>query len=189
MNTHTNDKVIKNKLGLLNLAQELGNISRACKVMGYSRDSFYRYRDLYFENGMEGLKEISRKKPILRILTDRGSEYKGNREHHEYEFYLTIEDIDHTFTKTRSPQTNGICERFHKTILNEFYQVVFWKQIYQSIDYLQEDLDDYLDEYNYERTHQGKRCMGLTPMECFMQNKHLAQVKMIGFDNNNTTTN
>ena len=64
MNIHTNDKVIKNKLGLLNLAQELGNISRACKVMGYSRDSFYRYRDLYRENGMEGLKEISRKKPI-----------------------------------------------------------------------------------------------------------------------------
>ena len=127
--------------------------------------------------------------PLLCILTDRGSEYKGNREHHEYEFYLTIEDIDHTFTKTRSPQTNGICERFHKTILNEFYQVVFRKKIYQSIDELQKDLDGYLDEYNYERTHQGKRCMGLTPMECFMQNKHLAQVKMIGFDNNNTTTN
>ena len=53
--------------------------------------------------------------PLLRILTDRGTEYCGNREHHEYQLYLAIENIDHTKTKARSPQTNGICERFHKT--------------------------------------------------------------------------
>jgi len=50
--------------------------------------------------------------PLLRVLTDRGSEYCGNREHHEYALYLELEDIAHTRTKARPPQTNGICERF-----------------------------------------------------------------------------
>ena len=70
---------------------------------------------------------------LLRILTDRGSEYCGNREHHEYQLYLSIEDVDHTKTKVKSPQTNGICERFHKTILNEFYQIAFRKKVYQTL--------------------------------------------------------
>ena len=59
---------------------------------------------------------------MLRILTDRGTEYCGNRETHDYQLYLAVNDIDHTRTKARSPQTNGICERLHKTILQEFYQ-------------------------------------------------------------------
>ena len=50
---------------------------------------------------------------LLRVLTDRGSEFCGNPERHEYELYLAVEDIDHSRTKTKSPQTNGICERFH----------------------------------------------------------------------------
>ena len=63
--------------------------------------------------------------PLLRILTDRGSEFCGNRETHEYVLYLDIENIEHTRTKTKSPQTNGICERFHQTIQNEFYASTF----------------------------------------------------------------
>ena len=55
------------------------------------------------------------------MLTDRGTEYCGNPEHHEYELYLALEDINHSRTKTKSPQTNGIVERFHKTVLDEFY--------------------------------------------------------------------
>jgi transposase InsO family protein len=74
-------------------------------------------------------------------LTDRGTEYCGNPEHHEYELYLAVEDIDHSRTKTKSPQTNGICERFHKTVLNDFYRVAFRKNLYTSIEDLQEDLD------------------------------------------------
>ena len=62
---------------------------------------------------------------LLRVLTDRGSEYCGNPERHEYELYLAVEDIDHSRTKTKSPQTNGICERFHKTVLNEFDRIAF----------------------------------------------------------------
>ena len=104
---------------------------------------------------------------LLRMLTDRGTEYKGSREHHEYELYLSIEDMEHTFTKAKSPQTNGICERFHKTIQQEFYAVAFRKKIYTSIEELQNDLDEWLYHYNNERTHQGKNCEGMTPMECF----------------------
>ena len=74
---------------------------------------------------------------LLRVLTDRGSEYCGNPERHECELYLAVEDIDHSRTKTKSPQTNGICERFHKTVLNEFYRVAFRKKVYRSIDELQ----------------------------------------------------
>ena len=61
------------------------------------------------------------------MLTDRGTEYCGNPEHHDYELYLAVEDIDHSRTKTKSPQTNGIVERFHKTMLNEFYRIAFGK--------------------------------------------------------------
>jgi transposase InsO family protein len=66
---------------------------------------------------------------LSRVLTDRGAEYCG-RESHEYELYLAVEDIDHSRTKTKSPQTNGICERFHRTVLEEFYRVAFRKKIY-----------------------------------------------------------
>jgi transposase InsO family protein len=68
--------------------------------------------------------------PLLRVLTDRGTEYCGNPEHHPYELYLAIEDIEHTRTKTKHPQTNGICERLHKTMLNEFYRVTLRKKLY-----------------------------------------------------------
>lgn len=84
----------------------------------------------------------SQRLPILRILTDPGSEYCGKVENHDDELYLAINDIEHTKTKVKHPQTNGICERFHKTILQAFYQVVFRKQIYADLEPLQADLDE-----------------------------------------------
>ncbi len=85
--------------------------------------------------------------PLLRVLTDRSTEYCGQREHHEYELYLAVENIDHNRTKARQPQTNGICERFHRTIQEEFYATAFRKKLYTSLEQLQADLDDWLAEY------------------------------------------
>ena len=336
-------KIIKNKLGLLNLAEELGNVSKACRIMGFSRDTFYRYQDAVEEGGLDGLLEKSKKGPnirnrvdeateaalleitlenpalgqvrvsealkergmllsssgvrsvwlrnnlqtfkkrllaleekvakenfiltenqivalekkkaeqestgevetlhpgylgsqdtfyvgtikgvgriyqqtfvdtyskisccklyttktpitaadllndrvlplfesqqmgVLRMLTDRGTEYCGKLDSHAYELYLAINDIDHTKTKARHPQTNGICERFHKTILNEFYQITFRKKVYRGLEELQVDLDTWVKTYNENRTHHGKMCCGRTPMQTFLDGKKIWEDKV-----------
>lgn len=118
--------------------------------------------------------------PVLRILTDRGTEYCGKVEQHDYQLYLALNEIEHTKTKARHPQTNGICERFHKTILQEFYQSALRRKIYETLDALQADLDDWLDEYNYHRTHQGKMCCGRTPIETLEDGKGIWREKFVG---------
>jgi transposase InsO family protein len=118
--------------------------------------------------------------PLLRILTDRGTEFKGKREHHEYELYLQIEGIEHTKTQVRHPQTNGICERLHRTIQEEFYAVAFRKKLYTNLDEMQLDLDEWMKYYNQDRTHSGRHCYGKTPMETFKESLILARQKMIG---------
>jgi len=116
---------------------------------------------------------------LSRVLTDRGTEYCGNPEHHEYELYLAVEDIDHSRTKTKSPQTNGIVERLHKTMLNEFYRIAFRKKLYASIAELQADLDEWIRGYNEARPHQGRWCFGKTPMQTFLDAIPIAKEKMI----------
>ncbi len=116
---------------------------------------------------------------LCRVLTDRGTEYCGTSQAHEYELYLAVEDIDHSRTKARSPQTNGIVERFHKTMLNEFYQVAFRKRIYADIAQLQTDLDTWMASYNEQRPHQGRWCYGKTPMQTFVDSKPIARDKML----------
>lgn len=118
----------------------------------------------------------------LRILTDRRTEYCGKVEQYDYELYLAINDVDNTKIKAASPQTNGICERFHKTILQEFFQITFRKKLYSTLEELQADLDVWLKFYNTERTHQGKMCFGRTPLETLLDGrriwaeKNLAQI-------------
>ena len=115
---------------------------------------------------------------LSRVLTDRGTEYCGT-DRHEYELYLAVEDIDHTRTQVKSPQTNGICERFHKTVLNEFYRVAFRKKIYKTLNELQTDLDAWLSLYNEQRPHQGRWCYGKTPLQTFIDSIPLAKEKII----------
>jgi len=110
---------------------------------------------------------------LLRILTDRGTEYCGRPEHHDYQLYLAVNDIEHTKTKAYHPQTNGICERFHRTIKEEFYEITFRKKIYSDLESLQADLDAWVDDYNYERSHQGKMCCGRTPMQTLLEGRTL----------------
>jgi transposase InsO family protein len=87
--------------------------------------------------------------------------------------------VDHSRTRTKRPQTNGICERFHKTLLDEFYRVAFRKKIYRSIDELQTDLDSWIAEYNQHRSHQGRWCFGKTPMQTFLDAIPLAKEKLM----------
>ena len=117
--------------------------------------------------------------PLNRTLTDRGTEYCGSPDSHEYELYLAVENIDHTRTKVKSPQTNGIVERLHKTMLNEFYRLTFRKKIYTTLTELQLDLDEWLRYYNEERIHQGRWCYGRTPQQTFIETIPLAKEKLL----------
>lgn len=119
---------------------------------------------------------------LLRVRTDRGTEYCCKVEQHEYQLCLAVNDVDHTRTKAHSQQTNGICERFHKTILKEFYHVAFRKKIYSTIEELQADLDAWIYSYNHVRTHQGKMCCGRTPIETFEDGKRICREKSLSLN-------
>ncbi len=116
---------------------------------------------------------------VLRVLTNRGTEFCGREDMHPYELYLELNEIEHTRTKVRHPQTNGICERFHPTVQNEIYRVAFRKRIYETLEHLQTDLDECLKGYNEQRTHQGIRCQGRTPMQTFEAGQALAHDERI----------
>lgn len=115
---------------------------------------------------------------VLRVLTDRGGEYCGRKDQHMYQLFLQLQDIEHTKTKARHPQTNGSCEKLNQTIEREFYAIAFRKKLYSSLEDLQRDLDSFMNSYNKDRTNQGKRCKGRTPYETFIEGVELYQNKV-----------
>jgi len=117
-----------------------------------------RVLPFYEEHGVE----------IEHLLTDNGREYCGPMGH-PFELYLTIQQIQHRRTDIGSPETNGFCERFHRTVKEEFYAVAFRKTLYESLEQLQRDLDQYITFYNRERAHQGYRTQGRTPYQAFLR--------------------
>ena len=92
---------------------------------------------------------------------------------------LAVNDIEHTRTRIKRLQTNGICERFQKTVLNEFYRVVFRRRLFRTLDELQRDLDTWITEYNEYRQHPGYWCYGKTPLQAFLDTVSVAQEKQI----------
>ncbi len=117
--------------------------------------------------------------PLQRMLTDRGTEYCGSPERHDYALYLAVGNIDHTRTRTKSLQTNGICERVNRTLLDAFCRVTFRRKLYHSLEELQADLDEFMTYDNTERTHQRRWCYGKTPMQTFLDSVPLAKEKAL----------
>lgn len=117
--------------------------------------------------------------PLLRILTDRGTDHCASPERHQYDLSRAGEDIDHSRTKTKSPQTNGIVERCHKTALNTFYRIAFRNKLHAALAEPQEDLDEWIKSYTQERPHQGRWCYGTTPMATFPDTAHVAREKLV----------
>jgi transposase InsO family protein len=107
--------------------------------------------------------------PIISILTDNGREYCGRMDHHPFELFLQLEEIEHRTTKVRRPQSNGIVERLHKTLLDEHFRIQGRVKFYESLSEMQCDLDLYLHTYNYERAHQGRNMNGRTPQQAFVE--------------------
>ena len=104
---------------------------------------------------------------VFRVLTDRGTEYGWRNLEHPFQLFLHLNEIEHSRTKARHPQTNGAAERLNQIIQDEFYKVAFRKKLYRSLEEIQVDLDAYMDKYNTQRTNQGKRCRGRTPRQTF----------------------
>ena len=111
--------------------------------------------------------------PLDRILTDNGKEYTTHWANgkHEYEKFLRQNSIRHTRIKPRTPQSNGIVERFNRTLAEEFYQIAMMKKIYSSLSELQNDLNQFIYYYNFKRTNQGYRLKGKIPYQKFLDGK------------------
>jgi transposase InsO family protein len=111
--------------------------------------------------------------PLDRILTDHGKEYTTHWKNgkHDYEQFLAEHGIRHSKIKPRTPKSNGIVERFNRTLLEEFYQIAMLKTVYTSLGQLQDDLDRFIDYYNFQRTNQGYRLKGKIPYQKFLDGK------------------
>ena len=112
---------------------------------------------------------------VEHILTDNGREYCGRAMIHSYQIFLELLDIEHRRTQVATPRTNGFVERFNRTALDEFFREAFRGKFYASVKQLQEDLDGWLQHYNYERPHRGYRNMGRKPIETIEAGKAIKE--------------
>ena len=110
---------------------------------------------------------------IKSMITDNGREYCG-KEHHGYELYLRLNEIEHRRTQVKRPQSNGFVERFNRTVLDEFFREAFRKNLYARVEALQKDLNESLKHYHYKRPHRGYRTMGRPPFDTIK--RHLKTV-------------
>ena len=113
---------------------------------------------------------------ISAVLTDNGREYCGKTESHPYELLLAMDGIDHRTTRVRMPRTNGFVERMNRTLLDECFRVAGRATWYVEIEEIQRDLDRFLTYYNLERSHQGYRLKGRTPVQALMEALGLTDV-------------
>ena len=111
--------------------------------------------------------------PLDRILTDNGKEYTTHWKNgkHDYEIFLHGHGIRHSKIKPRTLKSNGMVERFNRTLLEEFYQIAMIKKVYTSLSELQDDLDQFITYYNFKRTNQGYRLKGKIPYQKFLDGK------------------
>jgi len=102
------------------------------------------------------------------VLSDNGREFCGREDRHPYELFLQLEGIEHKRTRVNRPQSNGIVERWHRTLLDEHFRVEGRRTWFETLDEMQSVLDQYLVEYNTKRPHQGRGMNGRTPTTAFI---------------------
>jgi transposase InsO family protein len=106
---------------------------------------------------------------IETVLSDNGREFCGREDRHPYELFLQLEGIEHRTTRVKRPQSNGIVERLHRTLLDEHFRVEGRRAWFETIAEMQTVLDQYLVEYNTKRPHQGRGMNGRTPIKAFVE--------------------
>jgi transposase InsO family protein len=103
------------------------------------------------------------------VLSDNGREFCGREDQHPYELFLQLEGIEHRRTQVKRPQTNGIVERLHRTLLDEHFRIEGRRTWFETIEEMQVSLDGYLEAYNTKRPHQGRGMHGRTPGQAFIE--------------------
>ena len=102
------------------------------------------------------------------VLSDNGREFCGRPDRHPYELFLQLEEIKHRTTRVKRPQSNGIVERLHRTLLDEHFRVEGRRTWFDTVEEMQTVLDAYLEGYNQRRPHQGRGMKGRTPAKAFI---------------------
>jgi transposase InsO family protein len=106
---------------------------------------------------------------IATVLSDNGREFCGRLDRHPYELFLQLEEIEHRTTRVKRPQSNGIVERLHRTLLDEHFRVEGRRTWFETVEEMQTVLDDFLVGYNQRRPHQGRGMNGRTPAQAFVE--------------------